>query len=182
VQRLAALRGHQRKLGEHMFRLLRMTAAVLVTAAYVSVSLELGPAEAACTATHSATTKAEAAQSSRALAVQSAYQLKSTRRWSCHVKCAKGQKAIRFGKRFDQTAYHAMPSSSLILLRPTSTRPALLVWSYPTSARPALLFAADSYYWRSADGQVETELFRFSWRARRTCEAGPIDGRYPIRG
>ena len=67
-----------------MFRLLRMTAAVLVTGGYVSVSLELGSAEAACqliTATHSAATKAEAAESSRALAVQSAYQLKGARGW-----------------------------------------------------------------------------------------------------
>jgi hypothetical protein len=45
----------------------------------------VGQAEAACqliTVTHSAATKAEAAQSSRAPAVQSAYQLKSTSRWS----------------------------------------------------------------------------------------------------
>jgi hypothetical protein len=67
-----------------MFRSLKMTAAALVTAGCVSASLD-GPAEAACqliTATHSAATKAEAAQSSRALAVQSAYQLKSAKRWS----------------------------------------------------------------------------------------------------
>src|ERR1700757_1334925 len=71
-------------------------------------------------------------------------------------------------------------SSSLILLARTSTRPALLAWSYLTSARPALLFAADSYYWRSPDGEVETELFRLSWRAGRACETDPLDGRYPI--
>src|SRR5215831_5664414 len=72
-------------------------------------------------------------------------------------------------------------SSSLILLVRTSTRPALLVWSYPTSARPALLFAADSYYWRSSDALVETELFRFSWWARGGCETGPRDGLCPSR-
>jgi hypothetical protein len=84
-----------------MFRFLRMIAGVLVTAGYVSVSLELGPAEAACqliTATHSATTKAEAAQSSRALAVQSAYQLKSARRWSYVTLSARRVKGDPFWK------------------------------------------------------------------------------------
>jgi hypothetical protein len=68
-----------------MFRFLKMTAAAYVVSGCVSGSLQVGPAEAACqliTATHSAASKAEAAQSSRALAVQSAYQLKSARRWS----------------------------------------------------------------------------------------------------
>ena len=84
-----------------MFRFLRMTVAVLVTAGCVSVSLELGPAEAACqliTATHSAATKAEAAQTSRALAVQSAYQLKSARRWSYVTLSARRVKGDPFWK------------------------------------------------------------------------------------
>src|SRR5262245_56656918 len=87
--------------GQHMFGFLRMTAAVLVTAGCVSVSLELGSAEAACqliTATHSAATKAEAAQTSRALAVQSAYQLKSTRRWSYVTLSARRVKGDPFWK------------------------------------------------------------------------------------
>src|SRR6516164_564254 len=77
-----------------------MTAAVIVTAGY-AVSLELGSAEAACqlvTATHSAATKAEAAQSSRTLAVQSAYQLKSARRWSYVTLSARRVKGDPFWK------------------------------------------------------------------------------------
>jgi hypothetical protein len=84
-----------------MFRFLRMTAAVLVTAGCVCISLELEPAEAACqliTATHSAATKAEAAQTSRALAVQSAYQLKSARRWSYVTLSARRVKGDPFWK------------------------------------------------------------------------------------
>jgi hypothetical protein len=63
-----------------MLQFLRTGAAVIAFAL-----LGVGSAEAACqliTATHSAASKAEAAQSSRALAVQSAYQLKSARKWS----------------------------------------------------------------------------------------------------
>ena len=63
-----------------MLQFLRMAAALIV----LFGSLPVGQAEAACqliTATHSAATKAEAAQSSRALAVQSAYQLKGARGW-----------------------------------------------------------------------------------------------------
>ena len=84
-----------------MLRFLRMTAAVLVTAGCVFVSLELGSAEAACqliTATHSAATKAEAAQTSRTLAVQSAYQLKSARRWSYVTLSARRVKGDPFWK------------------------------------------------------------------------------------
>jgi hypothetical protein len=64
-----------------MLQFLRMAAALVA----VFASIPLGRAEAACQlikATHSAATKAEAAQASRALAMQSAYQLKSARHWS----------------------------------------------------------------------------------------------------
>jgi hypothetical protein len=77
-----------------------MTAAVVVASGCVSASLE-APAEAACqliTATHSAATKAEAAQSSRALTVQSAYQLKSSRRWSYVTLSARRVKGDPFWK------------------------------------------------------------------------------------
>ena len=84
-----------------MVQFLRMTAAVVVASGCVSASLEVGPANAACqliTATHSAATKAEAAQSSRALAVQSAYQLKSARRWSYVTLSARRVKGDPFWK------------------------------------------------------------------------------------
>jgi hypothetical protein len=84
-----------------MFRFFKMTAAVLVTAGCVSVSLHLGPVQAACqliTATHSAASKAEAAQSSRALAVQSAYQLKRAKRWSYVSLSARRVKGDPFWK------------------------------------------------------------------------------------
>jgi hypothetical protein len=73
-----------------MLQFLRTAAAVV---AVLFASIPVGRAEAACqfiTATHSAATKAEAAQSSRALAVQSAYQLKSTRHWSYVTLSAEG--------------------------------------------------------------------------------------------
>ena len=82
-----------------MPRFLGIVAAVLVFA-----SFGVGSAEAACqliTATHSGGSKAEAAQTSRALAVQSAYQLKQARRWSyvtLSVRKVKGDpfwKAVR---------------------------------------------------------------------------------------
>jgi hypothetical protein len=60
-----------------MLQFLRRAAAVVA----VFASLSVGRAEAACqliTATHSAATKAEAAQSSRALE-------------PCHSKCPKGE-------------------------------------------------------------------------------------------
>jgi hypothetical protein len=84
-----------------MFRFLNFTVALVVATGCVSVSLEVGPAEAACqliTATHSAASKAEAAQSSRALAVQSAYQLKSSRRWSYVTLSARRVKGDPFWK------------------------------------------------------------------------------------
>jgi hypothetical protein len=74
---------------------------VAVAAVAVFASLPVGRAEAACqliTATHSAATKADAAQSSRALAVQSAYQLKSTRRWSHVTLSARRVKGDPFWK------------------------------------------------------------------------------------
>ena len=66
-----------------MLQVLRMGVAVLGVAGFALCGI--GSAEAACllvTATHSAGSKAEAAQSSRALALQSAYNLKRARRWS----------------------------------------------------------------------------------------------------
>ena len=82
-----------------MPRFLGIVAAVLVFATF-----GVGSARAACqliTATHSGGSKAEAAQKSRALAVQSAYQLKQARRWSyvtLSVRKVKGDpfwKAVR---------------------------------------------------------------------------------------
>jgi hypothetical protein len=84
-----------------MGRCLRVTAAVVVASGCVSASLEVRSAEAACqliTATHSAATQAEAAQTSRALAVQSAYQLKSARRWSYVTLSARRVKGDPFWK------------------------------------------------------------------------------------
>lgn len=100
---LAALTGsHQRELGgTNMVRFLRITAAVFVASGCALASLEVGAAKAACqliTATHSAASKAEAAQTSRALAVQSAYQLKSTRRWSYVTLSARRVKGDPFWK------------------------------------------------------------------------------------
>jgi hypothetical protein len=66
-----------------MLQVLRMGVAVLGVAVFAVCGLR--PAEASCqliTATHSAGSKAEAAQSSRALALQSAYDLKRAKRWS----------------------------------------------------------------------------------------------------
>jgi Tfp pilus assembly protein PilV len=66
-----------------MLQVLRMSVIVLGVAAFAICGLR--PAEAACqliTATHSAGSKAEAAQSSRALALQSAYNLKRAKGWS----------------------------------------------------------------------------------------------------
>ena len=65
--------------------MLRFVMMCAVASAFVSVGTS--SATAACQlikATYSAATKPEAVQSSRALAVQSAYQLKGERRWS-HV-------------------------------------------------------------------------------------------------
>jgi hypothetical protein len=76
----AALSQFSPQLGDQeMLHFLRMGVAVLAGAGFAFASFGMKPVEAACqlvTATHSAPSKAEAAQSSRALAVQSAYQLK----------------------------------------------------------------------------------------------------------
>ena len=83
-----------------MVRFVRITAVIVVSGCALAL-LEVRPAKAACqliTATHSAASKAEAAQSSRALAVQSAYQLKSARRWSYVTLSARRVKGDPFWK------------------------------------------------------------------------------------
>lgn len=62
---------------------LKMSVAILGVAAFALCGLR--PAEAGCQlikATHSAASKSEAARSSRALALQSAYDLKRAKGWS----------------------------------------------------------------------------------------------------
>jgi hypothetical protein len=79
-----------------VLQFLRTGVAVLAFA-----SVGAGSAEAACqlvTATHSAASKAEAAQSSRALAVQSAYQVKIARKWSYVTLSARKVKGDPFWK------------------------------------------------------------------------------------
>ncbi|MBC8012700.1 MAG: hypothetical protein H7X74_01225 [Methyloceanibacter sp.] len=66
-----------------MLQILRVGVAVLGVAAIVFGVI--GPAEAACQlikATHSAGSKAEAARSSQALVIKSAFELKRAKRWS----------------------------------------------------------------------------------------------------
>ena len=78
-----------------------LRTGVVVLAGTVFALCSLHPAEAGCqlvTATHSADSKAEAAQSSRALAVQSAYELKATRRWSYVTMSARRVKGDPFWK------------------------------------------------------------------------------------
>ena len=82
-----------------MLQLLRM--GVVVLASSVFALWGLNPAEAGCqlvTATHSADSKAEAAQSSRALALQSAYDLKAAKRWSYVTMSARRVKGDPFWK------------------------------------------------------------------------------------
>ncbi len=82
-----------------MLQLLRM--GVVVLASTVFALWGLNPAEAGCqlvTATHSADSKAEAAQSSRALALQSAYDLKAAKRWSYVTMSARRVKGDPFWK------------------------------------------------------------------------------------
>jgi len=84
-----------------MLQSLRMGVAVLAVAGVAFTSFGTKPAEAGCqlvTATHSAPSKAEAAQSSRALAVQSAYQVKRTRGWSYVSMSARRVKGDPFWK------------------------------------------------------------------------------------
>jgi hypothetical protein len=66
-----------------MLQILRMGVAVLGIAAFVFGAIR--SAEAACQlikGTHSAGSKGEAAKSSQALVLQSAYELKRSKRWS----------------------------------------------------------------------------------------------------
>lgn len=66
-----------------MLQSLRMGVAVLGVTGFVLCGIQ--PAAATCKlvkATHSAGSKVEAARSSQALVVQSAYQLKRSKRWS----------------------------------------------------------------------------------------------------
>ena len=82
-----------------MLRFLRLGVVVLGVAAFALWGLR--SAEAGCqlvTATHSAASKAEAVQTSRALAVQSAYDLKSARRWSYITMSARRVKGDPFWK------------------------------------------------------------------------------------
>ena len=78
-----------------------LRTGVVVLAGTVFALCSLYPAEAGCqlvTATHSADSKAEAAQSSRALAVQSAYELKAAKRWSYVTMSARRVKGDPFWK------------------------------------------------------------------------------------
>jgi hypothetical protein len=73
--------------------------AALIVAGFALSSA--GPAEAACQlikATHSAGSKAEAAKSSQALVLQSAAELKRTKRWSYVTLYAKKVKGDPFWK------------------------------------------------------------------------------------
>jgi len=84
-----------------MLQAVRMGLVVLAVAGFAFASFGVKPAEAGCqliTATHSAASKAEAAQSSRALAVQSAYDLKAAKRWSYVTMSARKVKGDPFWK------------------------------------------------------------------------------------
>ena len=105
-----------------MLQLLRMDFALLAIAGFTFASFGMGPAEAACqliTATHSAPSKAEAAASSRALAVQSAYQLKSARGWSYMSMSARRVKGDPFWKavRPNGVPAHAQLKPDLVTSR-----------------------------------------------------------------
>jgi len=79
----------------------KMGIAVLAVAGFAFASFGAKPAGAGCqlvTATHSADSKAEAAQSSRALALQSAYELKHARGWSYVTLSARKVKGDPFWK------------------------------------------------------------------------------------
>ncbi len=79
----------------------RMGAVLLAAAGIAFATFGLRPAEAACqlvTATHSADSKAEAVRSSRALALQSAYDLKHSRGWSSVSLSARRVKGDPFWK------------------------------------------------------------------------------------
>ena len=94
-----------------------LRTGVVVLAGTVFALCSLHPAEAGCqlvTATHSANSKAEAAQSSRALAVQSAYELKAAKRWSYVTMSARRVKGDPFWKAVGPTAFPPTLSSSPI--------------------------------------------------------------------
>lgn len=88
-----------------MHRLLKISAAALAVAGFVFVGMQ--PAEAACQlikATHSSTSKADAAKMSQQLVLQSAHELKRAKRWrtvSLRARRVKGDpfwKAVRPGE------------------------------------------------------------------------------------
>jgi hypothetical protein len=84
-----------------MLQAVRIGIVVLAVAGFAFASFGVNPAEAGCqlvTATHSAASKAEAAQSSRALALQSAYELKRARGWSYVTLSARRVKGDPFWK------------------------------------------------------------------------------------
>ncbi len=84
-----------------MLHVLRMGTVVFAAAGFAFAAFGTLPAEAGCqliTATHSAASKAEAAQSSRALALQSAYELKRARGWSYVTLSARKVKGDPFWK------------------------------------------------------------------------------------
>ena len=80
---------------------LRMGMVMLAAAGFAFAPLGAKQALASCqlvTATHSADSKAEAAKSSRALALQSAYELKRARGWSYMTLSARKVKGDPFWK------------------------------------------------------------------------------------
>lgn len=84
-----------------MLQALRMGIIVLAVAGITFATFGAKPALAGCqlvTATHSADSKAEAVTSSRALALQSAYDLKHSRGWSSVSLSARKVKGDPFWK------------------------------------------------------------------------------------
>ena len=84
-----------------MVQALRMGIIVLAVAGFTFATFGAKPALAGCqlvTATHSADSKAEAVTSSRALALQSAYDLKHSRGWSSVSLSARKVKGDPFWK------------------------------------------------------------------------------------
>jgi len=84
-----------------MLQALRMGIIVLAVAGIAFATFGAKPALASCqliTATHSADSKAEAVTSSRALALQSAYDLKHSRGWSSVSLSARRVKGDPFWK------------------------------------------------------------------------------------
>lgn len=84
-----------------MLQAVRMGIIGLAFGGFAFALFGAKPAEAGCqliTATHSADSKAEAAQSSRTLALQSAYELKRARGWSYVTLSARKVKGDPFWK------------------------------------------------------------------------------------